>query len=209
MVIADTVAQPAGNYYDKYNARNPIARMLMSGFLETFDRLSQRTNARDAHEIGCGEGHLSLRLAAQGISVRGCDIAPAAVEEAQRNGVEKGHHVPFRLASIYDLRPPADRAELVVCCEVLEHLPDPHRAVEILSRLASPWLLASVPREPIWRILNVCRGKYLADLGNTPGHVQHWSTLAFSRLLETRFEIVEMARPLPWSMALCRVKSGR
>ena len=89
---------------------------------------------------------------------------------------------------------------------MLEHLPDPQRAVDVLANLASPWLLASVPREPIWRMLNICRGKYLTHLGNTPGHVQHWSTAGFRKLLERRFDIVEMARPLPWSMALCRVK---
>jgi hypothetical protein len=30
-----------------------------------------------------------------------------------------------------------------------------------------------VPREPIWRIGNMARGRYLGDLGNTPGHIQH------------------------------------
>ena len=206
MTIADATAQPAGNYYDKYNTRNPLARMLMDGFLEAFDRLSALPQARTIHEIGCGEGHLSIRLAAKGVDLRGCDIAAKVIEEASRNARGRNFHIPFRTASIYDLIPPADAAELIVCCEVLEHLPDPQRAVDVLANLASPWLLASVPREPTWRILNICRGKYLVHLGNTPGHVQHWSSAGFRKLLERRFDIVEMARPLPWSMALCRVK---
>lgn len=206
MTIADATVQPAGNYYDKYNTRNPIARRLMEGFLATFDRLSELSQARNIHEIGCGEGHLSMRLAARGADLRGCDIATEAVEEANHNAREKGFNIPYRVANIYDLTPPADASELVVCCEVLEHLPDPQRAVDILANLASPWLLTSVPREPIWRLLNICRGKYLTHLGNTPGHVQHWSTTGFRKLLERRFDIIEMAQPLPWSMALCRVK---
>jgi len=207
MTTTDTIVQPAGNYYDKYHTRNPLARMLMNGFLNAFDRLWAQTRAREVHEIGCGEGHLSLRLAARGVPVRGCDVAPEVIEEAYQNASDQALRVPFRVASIYDLKRPGDEAELVVCCEVLEHLPDPRHAVDILARLASPWLLASVPREPVWRVLNICRGKYLADLGNTPGHIQHWSTAGFRDLLESRFDIVEMARPLPWSMALCRVKS--
>lgn len=206
MTIADTTPQPAGNYYDKYNTRNPLARMFMDGFLSAFDRLSALPQARNIHEVGCGEGHLSMRLAARGATVRGCDIATEVIAEASINAREKGLQIPFRVASIYDLRPPGDAAELIVCCEVLEHLPDPRRAVDALADLASPWLLASVPREPLWRVLNMCRGKYLTHLGNTPGHVQHWSAAGFRKLLERRFDIVEIARPLPWNMALCRVK---
>ena len=39
-------------------------------------------------------------------------------------------------------------------------------------------LLVSVPREPLWRGLNMARGAYMRDLGNTPGHVNHWSKRA-------------------------------
>jgi len=63
-----------------------------------------------------------------------------------------------------------------------------------------------VPREPIWRILNIARGKYIGDLGNTPGHVNHWSRRGFIDLLSRRFDVVEVRSPLPWTMALCRVR---
>ena len=36
-------------------------------------------------------------------------------------------------------------------------------------------LLVSVPREPLWRALNMLRGAYWRALGNTPGHLNHWS----------------------------------
>ncbi len=98
----------------------------------------------------------------------------------------------------------AEAAPLVVCCEVLEHLDDPVRGVEILAALAQPYLLASVPREPLWRALNMARGKYLGALGNTPGHLNHWSRGGFLRVLERRFEVIEARTPLPWTMALCR-----
>ena len=50
----------------------------------------------------------------------------------------------------------------------------------------------------------LARGKYLGDLGNTPGHVNHWSRRGFLGLLSRRFEIVEARTPLPWTMALCK-----
>jgi hypothetical protein len=87
---------------------------------------------------------------------------------------------------------------------VLEHLADPVRALGVLARLAQPHLIVSVPREPLWRLLNVARGRYWPALGNTPGHLQHWSARRFLALLEDQLEVREVRLPLPWTMALCR-----
>jgi len=198
--------QPAGNHYDKYRTKNPIARKLMSGFLDAFDALAARVPVANALEIGCGEGELSIRLAQRGFRVRGCDISAEIVEEARRRAAAAGVEASFWPQPIEQVDVDAEAASLVVCCEVLEHVDDPVRAVDILARLARPHLLASVPREPLWRMLNMARGKYLGALGNTPGHVNHWSRRGFLALLSTRFEIIEVRSPLPWTMVLCRVR---
>jgi hypothetical protein len=62
-----------------------------------------------------------------------------------------------------------------------------------------------VPREPLWRALNLARGAYVRDLGDTPGHVNHWSRRAFTALLARHGEVVEARAPLPWTMLLVRV----
>jgi 2-polyprenyl-3-methyl-5-hydroxy-6-metoxy-1,4-benzoquinol methylase len=198
-------SQPAGNYYDKYRTANPIARYLMQGFLGAFDSLAAKVPVASALEIGCGEGELSIRLAKRGFSVRGCDISADIVEEARRRAADAGVEATFWTQPIESID--ETKAEpLVVCCEVLEHLDDPARGVDTLARLARPCLIASVPREPIWRVLNLARGKYIADLGNTPGHVNHWSRRGFLDVLSQRFDIVDVRTPLPWTMALCRLR---
>jgi 2-polyprenyl-3-methyl-5-hydroxy-6-metoxy-1,4-benzoquinol methylase len=201
-----TRAEPvvAGNVYPKYTTRNPVARSLVNRFLDVLKTLARSTGAREIHEVGCGEGHLSTLLAAEGWHVRGSDLSPAAIAEARRQASAKGLAVSFAVGDLYDLDPVRDGAELVVCCEVLEHLPDPALALAILKRLARPHLIVSVPREPLWRGLNFARGKYWRDLGNTPGHLQHWSTSGFLALLQEQLEVVEVRTPLPWTMALCR-----
>lgn len=196
--------QPAGNYYDKYRTANPIARRLMQGFLGAFDELSARVPVSDVLEIGCGEGELSIRLARRGFRVRGCDISAEIVEEACRRAVQANVEATFRVQPIETIDVAAETAPLVVCCEVLEHLDDPLRGIDVLAELAQPYLLASVPREPLWRVLNMARGKYLGALGNTPGHLNHWSRGGFLRLLARRFDVIEARSPLPWTMALCR-----
>jgi 2-polyprenyl-3-methyl-5-hydroxy-6-metoxy-1,4-benzoquinol methylase len=196
-------SQPAGNHYDKYHTRNPIARRLMQGFLSDFDLLSSRVPPGDVLEVGCGEGELSIRLARKGCRVRGCDIAPEVVEEARRRAESASVEVAFWAQGIQDLSE-TEASELVICCEVLEHLEHPDAGLDTLAKLASPWLLTSVPREPIWRAMNMARGKYLDAWGNTPGHLNHWSRASFLRFLSRRFDIVQVATPLPWTMALCR-----
>ena len=198
-----TVIQPAGNFYDKYGSRNPIVRILMNGFIREFDSLSRQARVTAAIEVGCGEGELSLRLARQGIAVRAYDISEDVIVEARKRASSRSISIDFEVASLDQMRNVAT-APLVVCCEVLEHLEHPHEGLEALESLTTNWLLASVPREPIWRILNLARGRYARELGNTPGHVNHWSKREFIAFVETRFQVVEIRCPLPWTMLLCR-----
>ena len=202
-----SVYQPAGNYYDKYNTRNPIARRLMDGFLVSFDGLVDGCGSlATSFEVGCGEAELSIRLAQRGIQSSGIDIAPEAITEARERIAQAGVNVAVEVGSIYELDASEPRADLVVCCEVLEHLDDTQAALDVLHGLTGRRLIVSVPREPIWRVLNMARGKYWADGGNTPGHVQHWSTKKFVSMLESRFRVVQVRRPLPWTMALLEPK---
>ena len=200
-VVADNVG---GNYYDKYGTRNPIARRMMRGFMAAFDELVGRVAPQTSFEVGCGEGHLSLRLLERGIAVRGVDVEESIVAEANQQAEERGHEPLFYTRSLYDLGPDDVSADLIVCCEVLEHLPEPEQALARLRELADPWVLLSVPQEPIWRVLNVARGKYLSAWGNTPGHLQHWSRRAFLRLVESELSIAEVRSPFPWTMVLAR-----
>lgn len=194
-----------GNVDAKYDTRNPISRALMDGFLSTFDTLVQRTEVQAVHEIGCGEGHLSARLAGLGLTVRSCDFSREIVAKAQGLYADRG--IDFKAQSIYDLNPDKDSAPLVVCCEVLEHLENPEDGISRLAAITEAFCIVSVPREPLWRVLNMMRGKYLGDLGNTPGHLQHWSKGRFVALVSRHFDIVEVHLPLPWIMILCRVKT--
>lgn len=197
---------PAGNTYDKYGTRNPIARFLMYRFLTTFDRLHGMAAAGSALEVGCGEGHLSRRMARAGRQVRGIDLSSEIIATAQRLTPPDKNPPRFSVGSIYELSEEL-AAPLVVCCEVLEHLQDASRGLAALSRVTQRDLIVSVPCEPLWRILNVCRGRYLRDWGNTPGHVQHWTAAEFVKLISSQFDVVEVHAVLPWTMVLARRKS--
>ena len=98
--------------------------------------------------------------------------------------------------------------DLVMAIEVLEHVDDPVAALAELVRVSRGGMVLSVPREPIWRVANMARGKYLADLGNTPGHVQHWSRRSFVELVGSQLEVVNVSTPFPWTMIEARPHRG-
>lgn len=49
------------------------------------------------------------------------------------------------------------------------------------------------------------RGAYLRRLGDTPGHVHHWSHRDLARLLAPYGELVRLRGSLPWTLALVRL----
>lgn len=189
-----------GNVTDKGKQGGRIGRHLV----EVFDRrlltaVQAPPRPASVHEVGCGEGRLSRLLAAAlGAPVLATDFSTQLIAENLQRGDEGIRYVQ---RSIYDLDPATDQADLVVCCEVLEHVVRPDDALEALARLGASRVILSVPREPIWRLLNMARGKYLGNFGNTPGHLNHWSPRSFSRLLQAHgFSARQWLNPFPWIM---------
>jgi 2-polyprenyl-3-methyl-5-hydroxy-6-metoxy-1,4-benzoquinol methylase len=198
-------AVPTGNTFDKYGSTNPVVRRLMAGFEGTLDELFRRAAPASVLDVGCGEGVLTARWASELDTGRvvGIDLEDAKLRAEwatrQRPNLEFRTLVPGKL-DFAD-----DEFELVAATEVLEHVPDPEQTVSEMARVAGRHVLASVPREPLWRGLNVARGAYLRDLGNTPGHVNHWSKRQFVSLLARHGEVQEARSPFPWTMLLVAV----
>ena len=190
---------PAGNVFDKYSTRNPVYRYLVRNFLATVRALARQLERPQVLEVGCGEGHLA-RFLADGWEVPpivAFDISPAVIREAKRIGGRPR----FFVGSSYDLPFPDRSFDLVVMCEVMEHLADPDRALDEIARVARQACLVSVPREPLWRLLNLARGSYWRSWGNTPGHVQWWSKRQLSGLVARHGTLRALASPLPWTVA--------
>lgn len=195
-----------GNRFDKYGSKNPVVRALMAGFDRGLYELLQLAEpVRSVLEVGCGEGHVTARLADRlpNARVLGVDFSRAIVDEA----CEYHPALEFRVCSIYDA-PSLGRWSLVVACEVFEHLDDPARALDAVCRAATGHVLITVPREPLWRLLNLARGRYWRALGNTDGHVQHWSRRALLRFVSTRLDVVATRTPLPWTQVLGRPRAA-
>lgn len=196
---------PTGNTFDKYGSRSPVIRRLMAGFERALDELIDLAGPESILDVGCGEGVLSASWAERlpRATVVGLDLP------------DPGLQALWRARQLPNLRFVSGRAEelpfadcefdLMAAIETLEHLADPGRGLAEMARVTRRHLLISVPREPIWRLLNIARGAYVDRLGNTPGHLQHWSRRRLVRLLAHHGELTEVRAPFPWSMALVRI----
>ncbi len=201
----DAEGTVTGNTYDKYGSTNPVVRRLMGAFERTLDELFEQADPQSLLDVGCGEAVLTHKWA-QRLGERrvvGIDLDDpllhAEWEQRQapnlRYHVMKAENLPFA----------GGEFDVATAIEVLEHVPDPAHTVAEMARVASRHLLVSVPREPLWRGLNMARGAYLKQLGNTPGHLNHWSKRSFVSLLSRHGDVVEARSPFPWTMLLVRL----
>jgi 2-polyprenyl-3-methyl-5-hydroxy-6-metoxy-1,4-benzoquinol methylase len=190
--------------WNKYESRNPLQRWLVRRFLGSLAGLAESCGpgTSTAIDVGCGEGVTTALLRDHGLrQIRGLDFSAQIIDVARA----RNPGIPFETASIYDLDE-RYRSDFVSACEVLEHLERPELGLERLAAVCSGHCLLSVPNEPLFRGLNFCAGKYWSRWGNSPGHLNHWSSAAFVRFVATRFEIVQVRRPLPWTIVLARPK---
>lgn len=183
----------------KYSDANPLIRFANRRFFLAIDSLLESIPSVSVLDAGCGEGVILDRVERQngkGIFGMDLDLARLRLAKAQRPTrnlvVGDLHRLPFAAAAF----------NLVLVLEVFEHVGDPGQALEEVSRVSRKYLLASVPNEPWWRIGNMLRLKYLRHFGNTPEHIQHWTTWGFRRFIANHFSVVKLKTPFLWTFIL-------
>ena len=190
-----------GNHTQKYTARNPAIRLLTQRWVANLDRTFDQLAGDPAGppsralEVGCGEGVIADQLHRRFGDVAALDLADAGLRADWR-------HYPgprFLHASAQALPFADDQFDLVVAAEVLEHLPDPDQGLREMARVSRRHLVLSVPWEPVFRGCNLIAGRYVGDLGNTPGHLNHWTRRGFTRFVGQVAQVRAVTTPFPWT----------
>jgi len=190
----------------KYSNRNPIHRLALRRF---FDRITGELLAQQPStvlEFGCGEGLFLKEVGERGVvfdDYVGLDLREDALAAARA----LHPYGRFERADLFQWSAPVAGFDLVIASQVLEHLPDPGRALNRLVELCSGQLLLTVPLEPWFRILNLLRGRDLRRLGNHPEHVNLWTFSRFREFVADHAEVVRAYRVFPFTVVVARPTS--
>ncbi len=194
-----------GNHCHKYTTGNAAIRWLTMRFLrvlqDVLEDVQRETPGARVLEVGCGEGEIAGLLHHRWPDVTALDLPDAGL----RTDWEQVDGPRFLHADAERLPFTDDSFDLVVAVEVLEHLRDPRQGLAEMARVSRRHLVLSVPREPIFRMGNLFTGRHVRSLGNTPGHLNHWSTAAFLRFVGREAAIRRSAQPFPWTVVRAEV----
>src|SRR5690349_6676513 len=125
--------------YDQDDVFSVIHRERAARAMDEVGRLPLLFGSR-VLEVGCGSGHVAVRLAGRGFVVDATDSTPAMVEATTRNAERAGvtARLTAALADAHSLGQADATYDLVVALGVLPWLHDPRQALVEMSRVLRP-----------------------------------------------------------------------
>ena len=196
--------EAAGQDAAKYGSTNPIVKGLLDRWTGRLHEVLGPLSGTII-DVGVGEGLCIERVLAAdddaganakvlGVEYRLDKAAVAQTKARVQAVVGDAGLLPF----------PDDAADLVLCIEVLEHLPTVAPAVAELARVTRDRCVVSVPWEPWFRLGNLARGKNVGRFGNDPEHLRAFTPGRLRRTMQQAFSSVEVIPVFPWLVASCR-----
>jgi 2-polyprenyl-6-hydroxyphenyl methylase/3-demethylubiquinone-9 3-methyltransferase len=106
----------------------------VSYFREVFARRNTQPGSLKVLDIGCGGGILSEEFALMGCDVSGVDISLASIRTAAEHASSGHLDIHYYVGSAQALPIRSESFDVVVCCDVLEHLRELETALSEASR---------------------------------------------------------------------------
>ncbi len=197
---------------------NPLIRWLERKRVRHIVRLSQATDYTNILEIGCGEGFI-LNQFPKG-QLYGIDVSNKAIELAKNRTKSNTRVKEVSVQNGERTSYPNGMFDVVVCSEVLEHVPHPQKVIQEMMRVAKPngKLIMTFPNEPLINLLKDiigATGLYKVLLRGVPKrmddewHLHEFDKKTFLKLAAGKLRIEKLSGvPLPFMpvryAALCR-----
>lgn len=182
-------------------SEHPLVRLMIKLFKRDLKQMIESVKPNSVLDAGCGEGIIASFILSQfNFDMQGIDLPWDMLRMCSKI-------LPVVCANVHKLPFEDKTFDLVICLEVLEHINMLEKGLLELARVGE-YSIISVPNDVLMKIRNISRGKYLRNLGNFPGHVNHWNYFSFKKLLWEYFDIFDMRiSGLVWLIALVKPKN--
>lgn len=181
-----------------YWSKNIIERFIWQSKLTTVKKILKTIPYQRVLDVGCGDGEL-LRTIRSASRYTGIDISPTQIAymRSHMKELRRLHTGPISLlrSDAIPLPFPSQSFDLVLACDVLEHVLDPLRLIKDIKKVLKPkgFALLSIPNEPLWEVMR------LAALRWPPRSPDHVSFIEPSDIT-SQFERVVHTTLLPFAI---------
>lgn len=127
-------------------------------------------------DVGCGGGVFSEAMAANDAQVTAIDLAEESLEVAKLHLFESQQKIDYQNISIEDFAKKHENVfDVIVCMEMLEHVPDPQSIVDACHKILKPggWLfLSTINRNSKAMVLGIFMAEHVT--GIVPKGTHHY-----------------------------------
>ncbi len=143
-----------------YNSKNPFIKYVHFGRLKKIAELVPKKTNMKILDAGCGEGHLlfeTSKFIDSSNKLYGIDILDVALKKAKER-VKDGD---FSLQNLENLKIKDNLFDVIMCTEVIEHIPNYKKVISELKRVLKKdgLLIISFPNENLWTICRFFLGR--------------------------------------------------
>lgn len=156
----------ASRWWDKNSEFKPLHDInpLRANFIDERSPVAEKTLI----DVGCGGGILAESLAQRGAQVTGIDMGEAPLSVARLHALESGVELRYEQTTAEEKAAQMPGAfDVVICMEMLEHVPDPASVVQACAQLAKPGgdvYFSTINRNPKSYAFAIVGAEYLLKL---------------------------------------------
>ncbi len=133
--------------------------------------------AKNVLDVGCGGGILSEALARAGARVTGIDLAESALAAARAHRDAVGLSIQYCRSTVEAMAGEMPGGfDIIVCMELLEHVPDPRSILRACRQLAGPGgdiFLSTINRTWMSAFLVILMAEYVLNIVEKGTHRVH------------------------------------
>lgn len=134
---------------------------------------------RTVYDVGCGSGFKLVKYLGE-YETTGFDVPDTVSFLRESYPDRRWRSVPFGDRTV----PPAD---LVVCSDVIEHVPDPDELIGFLEAVARRWIILSTPERTL---MYPPGSRYHFGPPSNPTHLREWNIRELAEYVGRRFNIL-------------------